>query len=186
MNKAIFLDRDGTINVEKNYLSNIDDFEFIDGVREALFLLQNAGFLLIIITNQSGIARNYYTEKDLIKINDYMMSELEKSGIHISKVFYCPHHPKAINAKYRKDCACRKPGIALFNKAVQDFDIDLNYSFAIGDKIRDCSICKITHCKGYLIGNNEEDRIVADVKNGKYANVFWSPTILECAKMIVD
>ena len=153
--KAIFLDRDGTINVEKNYLYKIEDFEFLPGVIDGLKKLQDNGFLLVVVTNQSGIARGYYTEEDLKKLNEWMISTLEQSGIHISAIYYCPHHPEALNEKYRKKCDCRKPEIGLFLKAARDLDIDISKSYAIGDKIRDLQICSSSMidnpAKGYLL-----------------------------------
>ena len=110
-NKAVFLDRDGTINIDKGYLYRISDFEFLPGAVEALRNLQEAGYLLIIITNQSGIGRGYYTEEDFAVLTDYMKGELSKSGVNISGVYYCPHLPDAEVERYRKICTCRKPGI---------------------------------------------------------------------------
>lgn len=95
MNKAIFLDRDGTINVDKKYLHKIEDFEFLPGVLDGMKMLQNAGYLLIVITNQSGIGRGYYSEKDFEILNSWMLGELESKGIHIARVYYCPHLPNA-------------------------------------------------------------------------------------------
>ena len=90
MNKAIFLDRDGTINVDKKYLHKIEDFEFLPGVLDGMKMLQNAGYLLIVITNQSGIGRGYYSEKDFEILNSWMLGELESKGIHIARVFRLP------------------------------------------------------------------------------------------------
>ena len=154
MNKAVFLDRDGTINIDKGYLYKISDFEFLPKAVEALKILQNAGYLLIIITNQSGIGRGYYTEEDFMKLNEYMKSELKKNGVNISGVYYCPHLPDAEVERYRKICTCRKPATGLFERAVHDFDIDLSRSYAVGDKERDIAICSVSDCKGFLIGRD--------------------------------
>ena len=156
--KAVFLDRDGTINVDKNYLYKIEDFEFLPGAVEALRLLQSSGYLLIIITNQSGIARGYFTEDDYLKLNDFMLSELERLGVHISKSYYCPHGPDS-------KCNCRKPKTGLFDEAVREFGIDLSKSFAIGDKPRDCSICLTTKCKGFLINSESENENITSVSS---------------------
>ncbi|MBR0070311.1 MAG: HAD family hydrolase [Synergistaceae bacterium] len=153
-NKAVFLDRDGTINIDKGYLYRISDFEFLPGAVEALRNLQEAGYLLIIITNQSGIGRGYYTEEDFMRLTDYMKSELAKSGVNISGVYYCPHLPDAEVERYRKICTCRKPSLGLFERAVHDFNIDLSRSYAIGDKERDIAICSVSECKGFLIGRD--------------------------------
>ncbi|MCR5587732.1 MAG: HAD family hydrolase, partial [Lachnospiraceae bacterium] len=128
MNKAVFLDRDGTINVEKNYLYKIEDFVFLPGVIEGLKLLQDAGFLLIIITNQSGIARGYYTEEDFKILNNWMLNKLAENGINITKVYYCPHLPDAKIEEYRRDCDCRKPKLGLFYRAIKEYNIDIGKS----------------------------------------------------------
>lgn len=166
MNKAVFLDRDGTINVEKHYLYKITDFEFIPGALDGMKLLSNAGYLLIIITNQSGIARGYYTEDDYQTLNRYMLQECEKNGIKITDTYYCPHLPEARIKDYSLDCECRKPKTGLFRQAIEKYNIDLSTSYAIGDKLRDLSICEKTACMGYLIDgfNSENGELPAGVK----------------------
>ncbi|EKQ56968.1 MULTISPECIES: HAD family hydrolase [unclassified Clostridium] len=155
--KAVFLDRDGTINVDKNYLYKIEDFEFIPGVIEALRIFQDKGYKLFIITNQSCIARGYCNEEDVIKLNDWMKKKLEGNGIYIEKIYYCPHLPNALISKYRKNCECRKPKLGLFNQAVKEFDVDLNQSIAIGDKQRDLAICEKSGCRGFIVPKNAID-----------------------------
>lgn len=186
MNRAIFLDRDGTINVEKHYLHKIEDFEFLPGVIEGLKLLQDAGFLLIIVTNQSGIGRGYYSEEDFNVLTKWMIQILEQSGVKITQVYFCPHLPDAIIEKYRKDCDCRKPRLGMYLKAVEDYDIDLSQSYVIGDKIRDGAICNDTECRGFLVADNEKAEIIEDVKSGKYNRVSYQHSLLDCAKMIIE
>lgn len=186
MNKAVFLDRDGTINVEKNYLYKKEDFEFIDGAIEGLKLLQDNGYLLIVVTNQSGIARGYYTEEDFKILNDWMLKELRRQGVRIEEVYYCPHHPEAIVEKFRINCDCRKPLTGLFKKAIDDLDIEIDSSWAIGDKIRDCSICETTGCKGILIERDERKEIIEKVKSGEYKNVRYANNLLDAAKIITE
>lgn len=186
LNKAIFLDRDGTINREKNYLYKAEDFEFLPGVIEALKLLQDAGFLLILITNQSGIARGYYEEADFLSLNGWMLEELEKQGVIIQKVYYCPHLPNAKIEKYRKVCTCRKPQLGLYQQAVQEFEIDLSKSYAIGDKVRDCSICEKTLCRGFLISENEKEEIIFQVKKGRRRNIRYAASLADAVKTILE
>ncbi len=157
MNKAVFLDRDGTINVDKGYLYKIEDFEYLPGAVEGLRLLQNQGYLLIIVTNQSGIARGYYTEEDYKKNDGWLKADLESKGVHISASYYCPHLPDAPVAKYRCECECRKPRTGLFWQARKDFDIDMSRSIAIGDKNRDLAICQEAPVKGILLGKDAVD-----------------------------
>lgn len=185
MNKAIFLDRDGTINVEKHYLYKIEDFEFLPRAIDGLKKLQDAKYKLIIITNQSGIARGYYTEEDFLQLNGWMIRYLIERGIRIEKVYYCPHLPNAKVDKYRKICTCRKPELDLYKQAVKEFDIDLSTSYAIGDKVRDCSICKSTDCKGFLIAENEKSDVIAAVKTGEYSNIKYAQDLFDAANLIV-
>lgn len=184
--KAIFLDRDGTINVEKDYLYKISDFEFLPGAVGALRILQAAGFQLIIITNQSGIARGFYTENDYHALNDWMLEELKRNDVDITAVYYCPHHPNAKVEKYRVNCDCRKPRLGLYEKAVADFNIDLSQSYVIGDKLRDCAICRTTACRGYLISSNEKLEIIEAVQNGEYQNISYAADLMEAAEKIIS
>ena len=151
MRKAVFLDRDGTINVEKNYLYRIEDFVFLPGVLAGLKRFQEAGYLLIILTNQSGIARGYYTEREYKKLEAWMLAEFEKEGIKIDAVYYCPHLTDADVEEYRQECECRKPLLGMFKKAIAEYDIDIDNSVAIGDKMRDLAICDICKAQGYLV-----------------------------------
>lgn len=152
MNKAIFLDRDGTINYDSGYLYEVQKFRFLPGVIEGLQIMQNLNFMLFIITNQSGIARGYYTEENYYILTNYMLSLLEDYGIKITEILYCPHHPQGSVIKYRKECNCRKPGITLFTEVQKRWNIDFSQSYAIGDQLRDCAICFHSACKGYVLG----------------------------------
>ena len=130
MNKAVFLDRDGVINLDKAYVSKIEDFEFCEGVFEALKHFQNLGYLLIVVTNQPGIGRGFYSEEDFQILSDWMQKELLHVKIKIDAIYHCPHAPEA-------NCACRKPKSGMFFKAIEDFDIDVANSWMIGDKQTD-------------------------------------------------
>lgn len=186
MNRAIFVDRDGTINVEKHYLHKIEDFEFLPGAIDGLKMLYDAGYLLIIITNQSGIGRGYYSEGDFITMNEWMIKELEKQNVYISKVYYCPHLPNAKIKKFRKKCTCRKPAIGMYEQAIKDFDIDVSLSWAIGDKLRDCTICEKTDCRGFLIAENEKLEVIEQVKKGEWQNIGYAVDLKEAANKIVQ
>lgn len=186
MNKAIFLDRDGTINVEKQYLYKSEDFEFIHKAIDGMKLLQNAGFKLFVITNQSGIARGFFTEDEFHKLNDWMLKELRKNNVNISKVYYCPHLNNAKIEEYRIKCNCRKPLLGMYEKAIDEFSINLAESYAIGDKLRDCAICECTACRGFLIGKNEKPDVIDGVKFGRIKNVVYANSLYDCAIKIVS
>ncbi|MCY9664836.1 HAD family hydrolase [Paenibacillus alginolyticus] len=137
MNKALFLDRDGVINVEKNYVYKIEDFEFVNGIFELAKHFVNSGYLIIVITNQAGIGRGFYSERDFHILNNWMVNEFTKQNIKINKVYYCPYHPIHGIGKYKKDSFFRKPNPGMILNALQLFDIDPQQSILIGDSITD-------------------------------------------------
>ena len=149
MDKAVFLDRDGTINVDTGFTHKIHQFE--KGAIEGLQLLQNSDYKLIIITGQSGIGRGYYTEEDYFKFMQYMYSQLRRNGIKIDKDYFCPHHPTEAIGEYKINCNCRKPKIGMLEQAAQDFDIDLLESWVIGDKTDDIEMGIRACCKTILV-----------------------------------
>ena len=128
--KTIFLDRDGVINKEVNYLHKIDDFEFIDGTFKTCLYFQNLGYKIIIITNQSGISRQYYNENDYQIITNWMKSQFNKNGINLLDVFHCPHLPNS-------NCNCRKPKPGMLLQAKNKYNIDMQKSWLIGDTEND-------------------------------------------------
>lgn len=132
MTKALFLDRDGVVNVEKNYLYKKEDFEFIDGIFELCKYYERLGYLIIIITNQSGIARGFYTEEEFLSLTKWMNQKFLQEGIHISEVYFCPHLPSLSG-----ECQCRKPNPGMILDAAKKFNIDINNSLFIGDKESD-------------------------------------------------
>ena len=139
--KAIFLDRDGTINKYVGFLRNIDDFELIDGVSEAIKLINQSGYLAIVVTNQPVIARGEVSWEELNEIHKKMATLLGKDGAYIDGVYICPHHPdkgfEGERPEYKIDCDCRKPKPGLLLQAARDFNIDLSESYMIGDSYRD-------------------------------------------------
>lgn len=130
MQKAIFLDRDGVINVDKAYVYKVEDFEFCEGLFDVLRHFQKLGYLLIIVTNQSGIGRGYYSEKDFQTLSTWMRKELLDANIKIDAIYHCPHAPEV-------NCECRKPKSGMFHSAIEAFDIDVEHSWMIGDKKSD-------------------------------------------------
>ncbi len=128
--KAVFLDRDGVINEEVNYLCRPEDFRLIPGAAAAIRLLRKHGWRVIVVTNQSGVTRGYYTEADVAAIHECMRRDLARARTGVDGVYFCPHHPD-------EGCACRKPGTALFAQAAADFALDLTASYYVGDKLTD-------------------------------------------------
>ena len=128
--KTIFLDRDGVINKDINYLHKIDDFEFIDGIFDVCLYFQSLGYKIIIITNQSGISRGYYSHSDYQKVTQWMLDQFQYKNINILDVFHCPHGPDST-------CDCRKPKPGMFLKAKDKHNTDMEKSWMIGDKERD-------------------------------------------------
>jgi D,D-heptose 1,7-bisphosphate phosphatase len=126
-NKAVFIDRDGTINEDGPYLSDPGRFKMYPGVGEGVKRLKDAGFKIIVVTNQSGIARGYFTEEDLTAVHDRMKEEFARFGVTLDGIYYCPHHPN-------EGCSCRKPEPGLFEKAIREHNIDPGRSYTIGDK----------------------------------------------------
>jgi D-glycero-D-manno-heptose 1,7-bisphosphate phosphatase len=135
--KAAFLDRDGVINEDFGYVGKIENFKFKEGIFELLKLLHELGYALFIVTNQSGIARGYYSEEDFYKLTEWMKNELKKRGIEIKDVEFCPHHPD-----FTGECECRKPKPGMILNLAEKYKIDLKDSIMIGDSESDVKACK--------------------------------------------
>lgn len=182
--KAVFLDRDGTINEDHGYIYRSCDFVLLPGVVDALRILQEMGYLLIVITNQSGIARGYYSESDYKVLSEYSRDLLARNNVFLTDEFYCPHLPNAKIKEYCLDCKCRKPRTGMFEEATDKYNIVYAKSYAIGDRIRDCSICFNTECSGFLVGETENEEIIEKVKAGTYSRIAYAPDLLTCAMSI--
>lgn len=138
MTSAVFLDRDGVINVDHGYVSTWERFEFLPGVPDALRALQDAGYLLIVVSNQSGIGRGYYCEADVESLNQAVAQHLGSTvGVTLSGFYHCPHHPTEAEGEFRRQCDCRKPAPGMIRQAVLDHGIDLKTSLLVGDKDSD-------------------------------------------------
>ena len=154
MKKAIFLDRDGVINVDRGYVYKIDDFEFFHDVFSTLKYFQKQNFLIFIVTNQSGIARGYFTHEDFDKLNRYILEEFRKEGIVISKIYFCPHSPD-------ENCECRKPKPKMLLDAMSEFDINMKKSWMIGDKESDMEAGHNAGIKNLILINKKSPKSVA-------------------------
>lgn len=161
--KAIFLDRDGTINKYVGFLRDINDFELIPGVSECIRMINESGFLAIVITNQPVIARGEVTVEELDEIHKKMVTELGKRGAYIDALYYCPHHPdrgyKGEIRELKIDCECRKPKPGLIYKAAKDFNIDLSKSYMIGDSESDVAAGVAAGCKSIMIQKDNIDSL---------------------------
>jgi len=175
--RAIFLDRDGVINNEVDHLSHPDDFEFIPGSIDAFKILKQKNFLLIVITNQAGIARGYFNEEALQRIHTKMIKILEQNSIILDDIFFCPHHPE-----FTGPCDCRKPKPGMILKAKNKHNINLKKSFMVGDTISDIEAGFKAGCKTVLVltgyGREEQNKINEIIPDLIYAN------LLEFAKNI--
>ena len=176
MNKAIFLDRDGTLNPDPGYISDPKDYELYDGVTEALAKLQKAGYLLILITNQSGISRGLITEEQLESVHAKLKKLLKNGGVELDAIYYCPHHPEH-PYKGVSDCNCRKPKPGLILQAVKDFNVDTEKSFMIGDRVSDIKIGLASQVSPVCIAPKPFEG---------YENIPTFPTLIHAADWIIS
>jgi len=156
--RALFLDRDGVVNIDKGYVYQIADFEFVPGVMDVCRYFQAHGFLIFIVTNQSGIARKLYTETDYHVLTAWMLEQFRMEGIHISEVYHCPDHPDFTGPSNR-----RKPNPGMLLEAAEAFDIDLTQSVMIGDKPSDMEAAKRAGIKQRILANTNEAIALSDV-----------------------
>lgn len=166
MRRAAFLDRDGTINQEKEYLYRIEEFEFVPGAPQAIRLLNRADYLVVVVTNQSGVARGYYGEEEVERLHRHMDALLAAAGARVDAWLYCPHHP-AGRGDYALSCSCRKPLPGMLLEAARRYSIDLKRSVMIGDKLIDVQAARAAGCRPILVrsgyGSREEGEVTGDV-----------------------
>jgi D-glycero-D-manno-heptose 1,7-bisphosphate phosphatase len=173
MLRAVFLDRDGTLNVEKGYISDVDALELYPGAARVVRLLNDAGILAILVTNQTGAARGYYSIEHVHALNrrvaDLLMHE---AGARLDAVYFCPHYKDGIIPEFTKDCDCRKPSPGMILQAKQDFpDIDLTASFVVGDKATDITFAFNAGCRGILVRTGYGEQVLA----GEYQELDVQP-----------
>lgn len=179
-NKAVFLDRDGVINAEKGYVHRIEEFEILPGVPQAIGLLKDAGFLVIVVTNQSGVARGYYSLETVHSLHRHLDTELAAFGTHVDAYYVCPHHPEHGIGDLKVACTCRKPMPGMLEQAAVDFGIDLSASYMIGDKSTDVAAGLAAGCRPVFLETSSggpEEGIADDIP------VFSG--LLEAARAIV-
>ena len=171
--KTIFLDRDGVINKEISYLSKVTDFQFITGVFEACQYFQLLGYKIIIVTNQSGISRGYFTENDFTNISNWMITEFKKNNIQILDIFHCPHDSES-------NCDCRKPKPGMFFEAKNKYDINMLKSWMIGDSERDIVAANSAGIKNTILVRSGHK-----INEKKSSALFFLDTIMESNKVIL-
>lgn len=140
MNKAVFLDRDGTVNEEVGYLSDLKQLKLIPGAGAAIRRLNRAGFKVVLVTNQSGVARGYFPESFVHDTHALLEQMLRNEGARLDGIYYCPHHPTAGNSRYTTECDCRKPGTGMIDRAARDLNVDVKKSYVVGDKWSDVEL----------------------------------------------
>lgn len=164
MTPVIFLDRDGVINADIGYLWRPEDCVWIPGAPEAVRRFNEQGWPVVVVTNQSGVARGYYRETDVRALHAWMNEALAALGAHIDAFYYCPHHLKGTVAEYKVECDCRKPKPGMIRKAMQDFGADPAASLLIGDKPSDLEAAAAAGIRGYLFsGGNLFDFVSREV-----------------------
>jgi len=177
-NRAVFIDRDGTINVDTHYIGDPDRFVMYKGVGEGVRRLKDMGYLIIVVTNQSGIARGYFTIEDLMKVHERMEYEFASFGVRLDGIYYCPHHPD-------DGCPCRKPNTALFEQAIKEHNIDVAGSFMIGDKELDIIAGKRIGLKTILIPEkHESQKLINDIKSWQYQPDFIANNFMDAVNLI--
>ena len=168
---ALFLDRDGVINVDRNYVYRIADFEWVEGAKDAIRRFNDMGWWIFVVTNQSGIARGYYTEEQMQELHDWITAELSNTGARIDRFYHCPFHEEGTIARYRKDSFDRKPKPGMLIRAMTDFPVIKERSFLIGDKQADLEAAQAAGVRGFLFtgGNLAQfaDWALADMGEGR-------------------
>ncbi len=183
---AVFVDRDGTINEQMGYINHVSRFTFLPGTAEAIKLLNIHRFLVIVISNQSGVARGYFPIELVNEVHSRMKTMLEKEGAWVDAVYFCPHHPSGNVAEYRKACDCRKPATGMVRKAIDRFDIDLKSSYVIGDRLSDIEMAERLDLKGILVrtgyGRGEIEYLLP---GSTLRPVYIADDLLEAVKWII-
>lgn len=158
--KAAFFDRDDTLIRDVGYLSSLDQIEIIPSIIKLCKILQDEGFVLFVITNQSGVARGFFDEAFVEETHEKLKKMFEQRNIYLKKMYYCPHHPKfATIQKYKKMCSCRKPKPGMLLQAALEFNIDLTRSFMFGDRSLDLEAGEAAGCKSFLVQNLDLHKI---------------------------
>ncbi len=163
--KAVFLDRDGTVNAEVDYLSAPEQLVLLPGAARAIARLNRAGFATVLITNQSGVARGLFDEARLAEIHERLRELLAAEGAHLDAIHYCPHHPELGEPPYRRDCDCRKPRPGLLRRAAEELGLNLERCWSVGDAPRDLEAAAALGVPGILVASGKP---VTEENAGRY------------------
>ncbi len=184
--KAAFVDRDGTLITDQDFLTREENIEILPQTVEAIKLLRELGYLVVVVSNQSGVARGHLTEQRVFEINEEVFRRLEEHDARPDLFFYCPHHPDATVKEYRLECECRKPAPGMIKMAQQIIDIDIANSVSIGDKLSDVQLCQNLGGRGILVltgyGTSERDRI----ESSGIRPDFIADTVLDAARWLEE
>jgi D-glycero-D-manno-heptose 1,7-bisphosphate phosphatase len=183
---AIFLDRDGTINEDIGYVSSLDELIIYPFAARAVRLINEAGLKVIVITNQSGIARRLYNEPMLAAIHERLIDELAGEGARIDAVYYCPHHPRIGDAPYRQQCECRKPNPGMLRQAAREHDIDLSASYVVGDKASDINLATNVGARGALVLTGYGRETLANRDQWPCVPEIIADDLLDAVRQILD
>ncbi|GAA0857320.1 D-glycero-beta-D-manno-heptose 1,7-bisphosphate 7-phosphatase [Aliiglaciecola litoralis] len=156
-NKALFLDRDGIVNLDHGYASKPDDIDFVEGIFELCRYFQQRGYLIIIVTNQSGIARGYYSEHAFSALMEWMTKQFAQQGVILTDTFYCPHHPEHGKGPYLRQCTCRKPQPGMLFDAAKKYDLDLATCVMVGDRLSDMEAARSAGVLNRFLVNQQQD-----------------------------
>jgi D-glycero-D-manno-heptose 1,7-bisphosphate phosphatase len=185
---AVFLDRDGTINHEVNYVSEVSQLALIEGAAQGIHQFNRAGLAVVVVTNQAGIARGLLTEASLQDIHRVLESELSSHDAFVDAIYYCPHHPTEGNEPYRRACDCRKPGAGMLRRAAEELKIELTQSYVVGDKLSDLQAGQSVGCRTILVrtgyGKGFEQQLENDDQLAKPD--FIADDLLRASEWILD
>ncbi len=183
---VVFLDRDGTINEEVGYLRHPESLKLIRGAAGALKALKAAGYALVVITNQSGVARGYFDLSDVSRVNKHLLRLLKKEGATVDAIYVCPHHPEGNRPPYNVLCSCRKPAPGLAQQAARDLDLDLTRAYVIGDKLVDLHLAHNLGARGILVLTGYGQRELSRLKAISFCPWRITADIAMAAKAILE
>lgn len=186
LHPAVFLDRDGTLTAEADWVRQADDVVLLESAAPAIRALNRAGYRLVLATNQSAVARGLITEAKLAEVHAHLAAQLERQGAHLDGIYTCPHHPSEGEAPYRRACECRKPSPGLLLQAARDLDLDLPRSWMIGDAERDIEAGRAAGVRGILVGTGKGTREIVHMRAMGAPPDHFSPDVLAAARWILE